>query len=110
MIILQNILSNAVKYSEKGSIIFEASTHEKDYGISVSDNGIGMSATAIANIEKIKTGKLHLSATNFNPDTSSNLGYYIIADFLQLLGGNIDVQSTIGIGTIVKITLPVRIQ
>ncbi|MBL0342771.1 MAG: HAMP domain-containing histidine kinase [Bacteroidetes bacterium] len=106
-IILQNILSNAIKYSNSGNITFTANHQNSNYLMSITDNGIGMSPATLANIEKIKSRKVHFSATDFNPDTSSNLGYYIIVDFLQLLGGVLDVKSVPGKGTTVTIAIPI---
>ncbi len=107
-IVLQNILSNAIKYSDKGIITFSAFQNEQTYLVSVEDNGIGMSPDKLSRIEKIKSRQVHLSNSNFNPDTSSNLGYYIIVDFLHLLGGSIDVQSELGKGSKITIKLPIK--
>ena len=105
MIILQNLLSNAIKYSEQGEITFAAWADIEQYSISVTDCGIGMPQSTLNELENIINTK---EALESEPDfeNGNRLGYYIIADFLYMLKGNMILKSEIGKGTIVTIQFP----
>lgn len=100
--ILVNLLSNAVKYSaENQSIRLNADCLETVLQITIRDNGIGISPEDQKHLfERFYRAK---NATNF---AGTGLGLHIVAKYLELLGGTIDLTSQLGSGTTVILTLP----
>jgi PAS domain S-box-containing protein len=100
--ILMNLLSNALKYSGEHSVItVRAGCVPKELTITVRDQGIGIS----------KEDQAHLFEQFFRApsvitEPGTGLGLYIIAKYLELMGGTIDLQSAPGEGTTVTIALP----
>ena len=100
--ILMNLLSNALKYSGENSLVtVRASCRLQELTITVQDQGVGIS----------KEDQAHLfeqffRAPSVNTAPGTGLGLYIIAKYLELMGGTIDLQSAPGQGTTVTIALP----
>jgi PAS domain S-box-containing protein len=102
-IVLKNILSNAVKYSKKGSespfVHVEVDTRLGACLMRVTDNGEGIPSEHIA-----KIFDMFFRATTTS--TGTGLGLYIVKEVVDKLGGSIDLDSTLGEGTTVTVTLP----
>ena len=104
--ILNNLVSNAVKYSPEGGRIAISAVHSRDesmVAIAVSDTGIGISAADQAHIFerffRTSTGKeRHIEGTG--------LGLYITRRLVELHGGRIWLESTLSRGTCFHIELP----
>lgn len=100
--ILINLLSNAVKFSpEDGSIFLQANNTNHQLVISVKDQGIGIS----------KEDQQHLFTSFFRGKNAVNiqgtgLGLHIVKGYVELLQGQINLQSQAGEGTIITIELP----
>ncbi|MVN78829.1 PAS domain S-box protein [Hymenobacter sp. HMF4947] len=100
--ILMNLLSNALKYSGEHSVItVRASCVPKELTITVQDQGIGISAEDQAHLFE-----QFFRAPSVITEPGTGLGLYIIAKYLELMGGIIDLQSAPGQGTTVAIALP----
>ena len=102
--ILLNLMSNAVKFSNKGGhVTVKAKAKGRDMVMTISDEGPGMSAEDIARIgEPYAQGKQGAITT----ERGSGLGLSLVKSLTDLHRGQMDIDSTIGVGTIVKITLP----
>jgi len=105
--ILNNLISNAVKFTHTGGhITVKVSVHEEDKSfmcVDVSDNGVGIddkSLNKIFNQFGKVNGKL---VENIR---GSGLGLTLSKKLVELIGGKIWVQSTIGKGTSFSFTLP----
>ncbi|AHJ95339.1 sensor histidine kinase [Hymenobacter swuensis] len=100
--VLVNLLSNALKYSgEDTTVTVRASEAAGWLTLSVQDQGIGISAEDQEHLfERFFRAR---NATNL-PGTG--LGLYIVARYLDLLGGTINMQSTLNVGTTVTLTIP----
>ena len=102
--ILINLLTNAIKFSNEGSpIIINSHMQEKTATISVSDSGIGISPA----------DQEHLFSSFFRGKNATNiqgtgLGLHIVKRYLDLLGGNIFIQSQLEKGTEISFTIPVN--
>ena len=101
--VLTNILDNAIKYTEKGSISVTISSKRKLGQVIVSDSGIGISKEALPHIfEKFFMSKNWV----IKQSESHGLGLYISKLLLGMMGGTIRVESSVGIGSTFTITLP----
>ncbi|MDO4996365.1 MAG: ATP-binding protein [Bacilli bacterium] len=108
--ILTNILTNAVKYTDQGSITFSVNTINKDNNcllcFEIKDTGRGLD-------DEQKT-KLFEQFYRREEDKDSNisgigLGLSITKYFVDIMKGNITVDSEVNVGTTIKIEIPQRI-
>ncbi|GAB3946013.1 hypothetical protein GCM10028805_16050 [Spirosoma harenae] len=100
--IIVNLLSNAIKYSaENQTVHITARCEETSFLLTVRDEGIGISAEDQTHLfERFFRAK---NATNF---AGTGLGLHIVAQYVNLLGGTIELSSQLGEGTIVSLTFP----
>ena len=100
--ILINLLSNAVKFSEEESKIYlHAVLTGQRLTISIRDEGIGIS----------EEDQQHMFTSFFRGRNATNiqgtgLGLHIVRRYVDLLHGDISMESTLGKGTTVTIDLP----
>lgn len=108
--ILYNILSNAAKFTENGTITLtiDSKRVEKKRNITfeISDTGIGMSEDQLHNIFDPFT-QADNSTTRIYGGTG--LGLSITRHFCELLSGTIETKSKLDVGTTFTITLPLRL-
>lgn len=102
--ILVNLLSNALKFSNREVELFISASTNK-LSIVVRDYGIGIPENQITNIFNP-----FVRGSNVNTITGSGLGLFIVANAIKCVNGNISVHSVIGIGTEFRITLPYCIE
>ncbi len=105
--ILDNLMSNAMKFSEPGkNIELQVEQLEENIKISLKDEGPGMSKR-----DKMKMFKpfTKLSARPTSGEPSNGLGLSIIKTLAEKLGGSIEVESEVGVGTTFHITLPTNV-
>ena len=104
--VLINLLNNAVKYTEKGSVTLLVSATEKDKGIElhfmVKDTGIG--------IKEEDMPKLYAAFERIEEERNRNvegtgLGMNIVVDLLDLMGSRLEVESEYGKGTAFSFTI-----
>jgi len=100
--ILMNLLSNALKYSGEYSVVrVRAGCQLKELTITVQDQGIGISPEDQAHLFE-----QFFRAPSVITEPGTGLGLYIIAKYLELMSGTIDLQSVPGQGTTVTVALP----
>ena len=111
--ILVNILSNAIKYTPAGGSVMvyvdELPCDESGYMIArirVSDTGIGMSQDYMTKIFDAFTREQNTTKSKI---AGTGLGMSIVKNYVDLLGGTIDVESELGKGSTFTVTLKHRI-
>ncbi|TDQ15136.1 PAS domain S-box-containing protein [Algoriphagus boseongensis] len=102
-IILNNLLGNAIKYTESGEILFKTSYRSNSLVLDVTDTGIGMTKEfqdkMFDPFEQESTGNERLF-------DGSGLGLNITKNLVQLLGGKIQIWSQKNLGTRVEVEIP----
>lgn len=102
--ILRNLLSNSIKFTPKsGKITVRAHMFENKTTITITDNGVGMSAKQIEILEKRETLKSTHGTEN---ETGTGLGLFLCKDFTEKNKGAFKINSKINIGTTVTLTFP----
>lgn len=101
---MQNLIDNAVKYSNAGGTVnVETRIESDEVVVTVADHGIGMSdETQNKLFTKFFRGR---EATMKDP-TGSGLGLYIVRNIIEKHGGSIEFVSTLGEGTTFTVRLP----
>lgn len=109
-IILRNLVSNALKFTERNGQV-EINSQEIIYNgknyvqLNISDTGIGISPEKMDDLFKIEK-------TQSNPGTEnekgSGLGLLLCKEFIEKQDGTISVKSVLGKGSVFSITLPIQ--
>lgn len=101
--ILFNLLSNAVKYSKENTVISLTIQIEKKLTITVKDQGIGIPPN-----EQEHLFERFFRAKNVTNIQGTGLGLNIVQKHVDLMGGTIEFESKLDIGTTFTITLPIE--
>jgi PAS domain S-box-containing protein len=94
--ILLNLCTNALKYTEHGSIEIHVSCKEESLTMAIVDTGIGISG---AQQKKLFAAFSQADSSTTRRYGGTGLGLYISNQFAQLLGGSITVESEAGAGS-----------
>ncbi len=105
-IVLKNLLGNAVKFTEQGTITIGAKSWEGGVEIKVQDTGRGIPPEALAQIFEP-----FYQVDDGDPQGSggTGLGLSIVQRLVVLLGGRIRVESAVGSGSAFRVWVPVKI-
>jgi signal transduction histidine kinase len=101
--ILTNLVSNAVKYTQKGSVRISVSRAEDEARLVVADTGIGIPESAMPYLFQEFYRAANAKQVE---DTGTGLGLAIVKDLVERHGGGVTADSREGIGTTFTITLP----
>ena len=105
--VLVNLMSNAVKFTDKGAVTVSASTGDGWVTMSVSDTGIGISAEAQAYIfDEFRQA----DASTTRRYGGTGLGLAISKRLIALHGGRIWVESGAAGGSVFSFTMPVHVR
>jgi len=100
--ILVNLLSNAVKYSGPGSVVtVRGICRNGQLRLNVEDQGVG-----IAPDDQEHLFERFFRAKNVANIAGTGLGLHIVGRYVDLMGGQVSLQSELNKGTIVTLTLP----
>lgn len=104
--VIENILSNAIKYTQPNSTVkINMETDEKHLIIRIKDQGAGLSQEEIKSIfDKFYRTK----SSEESKITGTGLGLSLAKDLMELHGGEISVSSKIGAGSAFSISIPIE--
>ena len=94
--VLTNLIANAIKFTESGSITIEAEWSERDVRCSVRDTGIGILAS---DLKQIFQPFHQVDSQLTRRFGGAGLGLAITKRLVELMGGTLDVASTPGVGS-----------
>jgi signal transduction histidine kinase len=101
--ILANLLSNSLKFTEKGIIIIGYRVEENNILFYVSDTGIGIPQN---NFQKIFDRFFKVEESEYKLYEGTGIGLSICKAYVELLGGHIWLNSTVDEGTTFYFTIP----
>lgn len=108
--IINNLLTNAIKYTEKGHINLNVKCINRDDNcnliITVQDSGRGIKKE---DIEKLFTKFERLDIERNSTTEGTGLGLAITKKLVEMMGGKINVQSQYGLGSIFMVNIPQKI-
>ena len=100
--IITNLAHNAIKFTDSGkSVKVELSLKNEHLVLTVSDQGVGISS-----LDKTKLFGKFQQVGQAKSSEGSGLGLSITQGLVELLGGKIEVQSTLGSGSVFTVLLP----
>jgi signal transduction histidine kinase len=102
--IIQNIVSNAIKFTLKGGEVKISSLQKGDLvEIKVTDTGVGISETNLSKLFKIDVQLTTVGTAN---EKGTGLGLLLCKEMIEKQGGEIKVESKLGSGSVFSFTLP----
>jgi signal transduction histidine kinase len=101
--ILINLLANATKFTQRGSVVLRARHEDAAIVFSVEDTGIGVSPEYL---DRLFEPFFQVTQIKRQTLSGTGLGLAIAKTLTTLLGGNLTVASVIGQGTIFTLKLP----
>ena len=108
--VIINLMTNAIKFTERGSVTLTVSSTKQEYGInlfvSVADTGIGITEE---NIEKLFSSFRQVDTKKNRSVEGTGLGLAISKRLIGQMGGFISVRSEYGTGTEFRFTIPLHV-
>jgi len=101
--VITNLMSNAIKFTERGSVTLSVSIKNDLLRFAISDTGIGMSPSVLANLFQSFSQADASTSRRFG---GTGLGLTISKELVLLMGGNIGVESELGKGSCFWFVLP----
>ncbi|HYO22650.1 MAG TPA: ATP-binding protein, partial [Flavisolibacter sp.] len=102
-LVLRNLLSNAIKFTpEKGHIEIGFNDLGSFVEIYVHDSGVGISEDALSKIRQ----HIFYTTTGTSSETGTGLGLMLCNEFLSKNGSCLQIESTVGQGSLFSFTLP----
>jgi signal transduction histidine kinase len=102
-ILLYNLLTNAIHFSEKGAILITASREGNSVIMTVKDEGTGMTPEQV---QRLMADEVIITSANVDNKRGHGLGYLIIKDLIKTMGAGLQIKSKKGEGTTVFIRMP----
>ncbi len=101
---MDNILDNAIKFTERGSILVTGSRQDQEWALSVRDTGIGIAEEYLPYLMAPFTQE---RVGYSRPYEGLGLGMALVRHYAELNGGRIEIQSKKGVGTTITVFFPV---
>jgi signal transduction histidine kinase len=105
--VLLNLLGNAIKFTEEGEVRVKVVVSNQTFLVSVSDTGLGLSE---ADQKRIFEEFQQVDGSSTRKKSGTGLGLSIAKRIVEMHGGRIWVESTLGKGSTFWFTLPVRVE
>jgi signal transduction histidine kinase len=103
-VLLRNLISNAIKFTNPGGeIVVSVEQEQKNWKISVKDNGVGIKKDAIDRLFRIDS---NYKTSGTNDEKGTGLGLLLCKEFVEKHRGKIWVESEIAKGSIFSFTIP----
>jgi signal transduction histidine kinase len=102
--VVEGLLSNAAKFTRDGRIKFSASMRDDSWIISIEDTGAGIAQARMASLFETFGRSEDETASKYVDEV--RLGLPLAYRYCQLMGGKLSVQSKLGLGSTVTVTLP----
>ncbi|WP_198039272.1 hybrid sensor histidine kinase/response regulator [Paraburkholderia sp. SOS3] len=103
--IVTNLVTNAIRYTEKGTVTLHFEQRSDALAIVVSDTGPGVPTAQLPLIFKEFTRLDESRARRFD---GAGMGLAIVQGLVDLFGGELAVDSVVGVGTTFTVTIPVK--
>ena len=104
--VLMNIISNALKYTpDGGKIDISGGSSEKDVWIKIEDTGVGIPQE---DLTRVFDRFYRVDKARTRESGGTGLGLSIAKEIITKHGGEIDINSTLGEGTTITVTLPIE--
>jgi signal transduction histidine kinase/DNA-binding response OmpR family regulator len=101
--VIVNLVGNAIKFTHRGSVTLRVGVKSGDaLIIEVEDSGVGISE---ADQQRVFEPFVQLGQQS---QKGTGLGLAIVREYIRLMGGQIEIQSTAGIGSLFRVILPLQ--
>ncbi len=105
--ILSNLIRNAIKFTERGSVIVELSGRPDTVTLRVRDTGIGIAKHQLSRIfERFQ----QVDGSSTRKYEGTGLGLTIVKEAAELMHGTIRAESVEGLGTTITVSLPTNLE
>jgi len=102
--VVSNLVGNAIKFSRRGGAIdVSVACDGPRLNVEVKDEGIGIPAD---HLQAIFEPFVHLDSAGTGGERSTGLGLSIVKQLVDLLGGEIRVESEVGLGSVFRVSIP----
>ncbi len=102
-VVLKNVIGNALKFTRAGEVVVDVEDAGEGYVIVVRDTGIGIAPEHLSTIFELFR---QVDGSDSRAFGGVGLGLYVVRALVHRLGGRVDVESTLGLGTTFRIHLP----
>lgn len=104
--IINNLVSNAIKFTENGKITIDANFKDQDLVVKVTDTGIGIPKEKLDNVFMDFT---QVDSTTTRTYGGTGLGLSISKSLAHILNGDIEIESEVGKGSIFSFNIKVQV-
>jgi signal transduction histidine kinase len=104
--VFRNLISNAIKFTNKGGtikVIVEKSNDMGYVAVKIADNGIGIEPQKLNDL--LNLGALS-STSGTSGETGTGLGLQLVKEFVDMNNGRLEIESTVGKGSVFTVHLP----
>lgn len=101
--IVPNLVSNAFKFTKEGSITVRTRCEEARFVLEVEDTGVGIPS---ADLPRIFDRFYRVAGAVGRTHEGSGIGLALVRELVELHGGTVTVESTVGRGTCFRVTIP----
>lgn len=102
--VIEGLLSNAAKFTSKGRITLSAAMRNDSWIVEIEDTGVGIAPPRMASLFETFGRSEDETASKYGDQV--RLGLPLAYRYCQLMGGTLSVQSALGQGSTVTVTLP----